>query len=744
MEPNQDERSLFLAALAVPRDDRDAFLEGACETAEQRTRIEALLRRHEEGTIAFLQEQDREIDQDAAEPQLPFQLEEFQVVRELGRGGMGIVYLAHDTILKRDVAIKVLAPALSRSTRLLASFQQEAVHVSRLTHPAIVQVYRFGRAQGLHFIVSQYVQGRTLRELIDDRLGQERGARPGALRPSSAASRDDAAWLRACVGTLAAIAEALADAHAAGIVHRDIKPSNIMRAEDGSAKLLDFGIAIRRSASPLLAPPIDAGSVSYMSPEHAEIEGLEIDGRSDVFSLGVVLYEMLTLALPFEGGTQQEVLEAIRRSAPTPVRRRSPSAPRDLEVICHKALEKDPENRYQSAAHLGADLRCWLRGAPILARPEPLLGRARRHVRNHRTILVASVAVLLAAGGGAVLAANLADTRPRIRIANVPQGARVSVRPIDLQTGRLGEGRLVDERFRLEPGFYRIFVGRGGGSGESGGGGQSAEFTILVEDGARVLLTASPSRPSDVEQDMLRFDPVAQPVLPTAPAPYRAILADPPGPFLIDRYEVTNGQYEAFMLATGSGVAPPPHWEGPRCPPEMRDLPVVGVTHAEAQAYARWKGMRLPTVAEWLYAARGQAGRRYPAGDTDADAQGLSVRFLDGRGVETAGFMPASAPGARASYLQNVVPSRGPASGTPTPDRTPEGMLFLFGNVREWTESIAFNESGANPTARLTCGHAWEMPRFVPQELPGRSILEQPVTDRLIGLGFRCAKSLTP
>ncbi len=729
MTANHDERSLFLAALALPAGDREAFLDGACTSSEQRRRIESLLRHHEEGTIAFLKEQDREIDESIAEPEPPFELDEFRVIKELGRGGMGIVYLAEDTILKRDVAIKVLSPGLARSARLLASFQQEAVHVSRLSHPAIIQVHRFGRTNDLHFIVSQYVRGKTLRALID--------AKTRGDRATESTSESHRGWTKQCASILATIAEALAQAHSAGIVHRDIKPSNIMRADDGSAKLLDFGIAIRNTASPLLAPPIDAGTVAYMSPEHARVEGMEIDGRSDVFSLGVVLYEVLTGSLPFQGTDQAQVLEAIQQASPTPVRRKAPSVPRDLEVICHKALEKDPADRYQSAAHLGADLRCWLRGAPILARPESSLDKAKRYVRSHRSVAAAVAAVLLAAGGAAALATHLSDTRPRIRIANVPRGAEVLVQEIDLETGLVrSSSRKVDESFRLEPGFYRITV--------TGPDGESAELTQLLVEGASVALSVNPSRPADVAQDMVRFDPISNPVLQTAPEAYRELLDPPPGPYLIDRYEVSNGEYEAFMLASTESVPPPPLWQGRRCPPEMRDLPVVGVTLAEAQAYARWKGKRLPTVAEWVYAARAQSGRLYPRGSDQAAAANLGVTFLDRRLIDLSASMPVGSPAARNGYLQNALPTRGPLPPANSADITPEGMYFMYGNVREWTETIPYFEGVANFAARYTCGHAWDMPNFIPPTFPGRSIPEQLVSDRLNGLGFRCAKSLSP
>lgn len=729
MAQHEDERGIFLAALALPRDDRAAFLDGACQSPELRRRIDALLARHDEGTIAFLEEREDELDAEATEPELPFELDEFRVIEELGRGGMGIVYLAEDTILKREVAIKILAPSMAKSARLLAGFQQEAVHVSRLKHAAIVPVYRFGRDSGLHFIVSQYVEGQTLRELIDQRVQQQKEADPNP--------EDDRAWRRQIAGTLAIIAEALTEAHGVGIVHRDIKPSNIMQAVDGSAKLLDFGIAVRSTASPLLTPPLGAGSVSYMSPEHAQIEGNPIDGRSDVFSLGVVLYEALTLTLPFRGDNHEAVLDAIRTSNPTPVRRKAPGTPRDLEVICHKALEKDPDDRYQSAAHLGADLRCWLNGAPILAHPEPFVGKTRRYLRRHRTVAAAAAAVVISAGGATMLATHLADNRPRVHIDNLPDGANVYLSRIEVKTGSVAsKRRRVDGDFRVVPGYYRITA--------IGSNGESAEFTLHLDHGSTVRVHANPRRVADVEQDMVRFDPIAHPVDPSAPEPYRKALAEPPAPFLIDRYEVSNGEYEAFVLASDTAVSPPLLWEGPRCPPEMRDLPVVGVTLAEAQAYAAWKGKRLPTANEWMYAARGASGRRYPSGEpaTDAPRLGVQFRHVD-QGADTAGFMPITAPDARTLYLQSVSPTRGPLVEANKDDQTPEGLLFMYGNVREWTESVPFYQE-PNFTVRFTCGHAWDMPIFLPDELTSGFIPEQPVTDRRVGLGFRCAKSIDP
>ena len=727
MAEHQDDKQIFLAALALSHDDRSAFLDGACQDSEQRVRIDALLRRHDEGTIEFLRRQEEGEPPDAAEPEPPFDLDEFKVIRELGRGGMGIVYLAKDTILQREVAVKVLSPGLSRSTRLLAGFQQEAVHVSKLRHAAIVPVYRFGRSDGFHFIVSQYIEGQTLRHLIDEQT------RPGL----EAGQGDLKDWFRCVASMLATISEALSEAHGVGIVHRDIKPSNIMWTQLNTAHLLDFGIAIRSSGSPSLATPVAAGSVSYMSPEHALIEQSALDGRSDVFSLGVVLYEALTSRLPFSGSDQEAILQAIQSTTPVAPRRRSRGVPRDLEVICLKALEKDPSDRYQSAAQFGAELRCWMRGAPILARRAPISQRAHRYVSRHRTIATAAVAALLAGTGATALAVQLADDRPRVRIANLASGASVYLSAIDVTTGAVSnDRRQVDRDFRVEPGYYRVVV--------TNSNGQSAEATLYLETDASREVFVNPTRTADVEQDMVRFDPIANPILEDAPATYRRIVPVAPAPFLIDRYEVSNAEYEAYVLASDSNVPAPAMWGGDRCPPELRDLPVVGVTLQEAQGYAAWVGKRLPTAQEWIYAARGPAGRRYPAGEPQSGKPGLNVQFRQARGRETAANTPISDPGALDWYDRSVVPTRGPLPEAARDDRTPEGLLFMYGNVREWTETVFAPTGEPNFAVRATCGHAWDNPLFRAGDLPGLSLQEQPVGDRLIGLGFRCAKSIHP
>ena len=262
----------------------------------------------------------------------------------LGSGGMGEVYQAHDPTLGRLVALKVLRQQLSAEAGRITRFLQEARAASALNHPNILTIHEVGNYEASRFIVSEFVEGTTLR----DRL--ERGP----------------LTLREVLDVTIQTASALSAAHAAGIVHRDIKPENLMLRPDGYVKVLDFGVAtLARPADDgdnmaTMAPHVtDAGMVvgtmAYMSPEQAR--GLPVDGRSDCFSLGVVLYELVAGRTPFSGATTSDVMVAILDKEPPPVRQLARGLPLQLEWIITKALDKDPNLRYQSIADLRVDLQ---------------------------------------------------------------------------------------------------------------------------------------------------------------------------------------------------------------------------------------------------------------------------------------------------------------------------------------------------------------------------------------------------
>ena len=275
----------------------------------------------------------------------------YQIVRKIGSGGMGVVYEAEDTRLGRRVAVKLLSEELQRDASILERFQREARAASALNHPGICTVHAIEQYEGQHFIVMELLEGQTLAR----RIGQQ---------PFEAAELLE-------VGVQ--LADALESAHSKGIVHRDLKPVNIMLSPRGQAKILDFGLAkieeaLRITGSDPLTSRHETlfdrgqlttagtvlGTVSYMSPEQAR--GLLTDSRTDLFSLGAVLYQMATGSLPFDGDTQAVVFEAILNREPRPLPEANPAMPSELERILEKALEKDRTLRYQTATDLKTDL----------------------------------------------------------------------------------------------------------------------------------------------------------------------------------------------------------------------------------------------------------------------------------------------------------------------------------------------------------------------------------------------------
>jgi serine/threonine protein kinase len=271
-------------------------------------------------------------------------LSHYRVLEKLGEGGMGVIYRALDTRLERTVALKVLRPEVLGDSDRRRRFAREARAASALNHPNIVTIYDIGSDRGVDFIAMEYVEGESLhRRLAERRLPFEE-------------------VLRYARG----IAEALAAAHATGIVHRDVKPANAMVSRTGDIKVLDFGLAkwteapaadseaLTRSASHYTEEGVIVGTVAYMSPEQAE--GKAVDARSDVFSFGVVLYELVCGQRPFLGSSVTTLLSAILRDTPPPPRRLRPEAPSDLERVVLRCLEKDPGKRYPSAGELCRDL----------------------------------------------------------------------------------------------------------------------------------------------------------------------------------------------------------------------------------------------------------------------------------------------------------------------------------------------------------------------------------------------------
>jgi beta-lactam-binding protein with PASTA domain/predicted Ser/Thr protein kinase len=270
----------------------------------------------------------------------------YEIDTVLGQGGMARVFKGNDRVLNRTVAVKVLSPQFAGDEQFVARFRREAQAAAALNHPNIVSVYDTGSQGDVHYIVMEYVEGRTLRDII-------RGE--GPLLPERAMEIAEA------------VANALADAHEAGLVHRDIKPGNIMVTREGEVKVMDFGIARTTTGDTLTQTASILGTASYLSPEQAQ--GESVDARSDIYSVGCVLYEMLTAAAPFTGDSPVAIAYKHVRENPVPPSRSNPDVSSALEAVVMKCMAKNPANRYQSAEELRADLQRVRQGGAPLATP---------------------------------------------------------------------------------------------------------------------------------------------------------------------------------------------------------------------------------------------------------------------------------------------------------------------------------------------------------------------------------------
>src|SRR5438552_2764640 len=341
-------KQIFQSALERNPAERSAFISEACaDDRELRSEVESLISSHDQAgdsIVAMAAEAATEmLDDDQAVSIVGKQISHYQVVSCIGRGGMGEVFLAQDTSLGRKVALKLLRSDFTRIEERLRRFQQEARAASALNHPNILTIHEIGHDGSLHFMATEYVEGETLRQHVS------------RARVTVGQTLD--------VGVQ--VASALAAAHQAGIIHRDIKPENIMLRTDGNVKVLDFGLAKLTDpktieAAPTLpqvetAPGVVMGTFSYMSPEQAR--GLAVDARTDIWSLGVMIYEMAAGRQPFEGETASDVMSLILQKEPPPLAYSWPEVPAQLERIVRKALRKDKEERYQTIKDLLIDLR---------------------------------------------------------------------------------------------------------------------------------------------------------------------------------------------------------------------------------------------------------------------------------------------------------------------------------------------------------------------------------------------------
>ena len=571
-------------------------------------------------------------------------LSHYKVVRRLGGGGMGVVYEALDTHLDRSVALKFLPPELTRDDDARQRFVQEAKAASALDHPNICTVYEIDTTpDGQLFIAMACYDGETLKKRI------ERGPLPVAEALDLAAQ----------------VAQGLQKAHDAGIVHRDIKPANLMVTSDGIVKILDFGIAKLTGSTGLTRTGSTLGTVSYMAPEQFRASGA--DRQTDLWALGVVLYEMLTGSQPFRGDHPMAVMQAVLNDPPTSLHEAVPNVPPQLESIVARALEKDTKARYASAAAFRSDLAGCRAAVTAPRTSEAMLLQLIRRPR----VAVPALLVLGALGASAVWAwTRASDVRwardealPEIlrlverdeyraayalaeraeryapddpilagvwgqisdslSLATVPDGADVYAKAYDAPDESWTLiGRTPFSDVRLPRGIRRIRIEKDG-----------FETLDLIDPSG---LVSGPSGPvellakGNIPTDMVRV-PVAGLRLTMSGFDFTQVKRA--SPYAIDRFEVTNKAYKAFVDSNGyenraywqqpfvkdghpvpwadamrefrdsTGRPGPSTWRGGTYPEGQGDYPVEGVSWYEAAAYAAFTGRHLPTVYHWSSAA---------------------------------------------------------------------------------------------------------------------------------------------
>ena len=732
----QQVKQIFQSAIERPPAERAGFISNACADDPQlRSEVESLISSSDQAgdsIQAIAAEAATEMLADRSTDSIVGkQIGRYEVGSLIGRGGMGEVFLALDTSLGRKVALKLLRHEFTTNEERLRRFQQEARAASALNHPNILTIHEIGEHGSLHFMATEFVEGETLRQHI----ASARMTLPEVL------------------DVAIQVASALAAAHQAGIIHRDIKPDNIMLRNDGYVKVLDFGLAklIETKTIKTMAPTqhmvetetgVVMGTVSYMSPEQAR--GLAVDARTDIWSLGVVIYEMTSGHQPFEAETASDVLASILEKEPPPIAHHLPGVPSELEKIVGKALRKQREDRYRSIEEFLEELKDLKRELERATEGRPLAKSRRRIIiagtaillivalgiwmrmrrvqaENDRKAVVAEMEHLVDTGrfvdawkvGRAALQRWPGDpqlqhpmdvTTQPVTITTDPPGAEVAFKAYEDVSGEwLQLGTTPLNAVRAPVGQLRWRITKAG----------FEPLEARIEVGAPAAAAGRP----DVSAPPLRLRPIGSDVGRMVFVPGGNQTGVELNDFWIDQFEVTNREFKDFMDRGGyqnsqywkqlagdkapsaifqdrTGRPGPSTWELGTYPEGKDDYPVSGVSWFEAAAYCQANGKSLPTVYHW----------RKAFGESFFQ-EVLTLGNFNGKGPEPTG------------QLKEVGPF---------------GTYGMAGNVKEWV----WNSFEAR---RYILGGAWNEPIYMAVEDDARPPLDRAETN-----GFRCIKETKP
>jgi serine/threonine protein kinase/dienelactone hydrolase len=742
--PKHSADELLGAALSLPPGRRSAYLDQACsEAPELRRQVEELLLNSRHPGVpprkwdfpSGSESPTTEIGATAVRGlAVGTKLGRYTIVEPLGAGGMGIVYRAHDDKLERAVAIKILAPGLLTGDESRRRFHQEAVALAKLSHPHIGALYDAGQQDGVDYIVMECIPGVSLAEKL----------KSGPLSVKDATS------------IALQIAEALEEAHEHGVVHRDLKPGNVMITPKGQAKVLDFGLAKllvstgEDATQSILETRGIIGTPAYMSPEQAL--GKTLDARTDLWSLGVIYYELLTGKTPFHAGSSIAVLRAIIDDSPVPLQQLRPDAPTDARQIISRAIAKGPAERYQAASDVVRDT------SHLLTRLSGTTEGLQRKERRLRSWLIASIAgalvAALAAGSwmyqrssgrhwaredaipqindllaqnkslAAFLLLNKAQgylpSDPQLKqiaeedttvvsVTSSPSGATVNIQDYLAPNApwyRLGTTPL--SKIKIPKGYFRWKVSKPG-TGEIVVAPQTEDTMKFNLDAAQKSPPGMVLSPGGDWRDYIAFVGWA--------GPYKL------PPYYVDRYEVTNSEFQKFVDSGGyekkeywrepvkkdgrdltwneamaqfrdtTGRPGPSTWVGGHYPEGKADLPVSGVSWYEASAYAAFAGKQLPVLAQWFQTA-----------PSDIGDYAVQVSNFSG-----------SAPSVAGTY-QGVGPF---------------GTYDTAGNVREWVANAV------DDNLRFILGGSWKSLSYLYSSPEALS-----PSDRSDTNGFRCVRNL--